>query len=57
MREEPLESAFLAANPELMVAHRLAGVMDESQDSAFLAANPELMAAHRYAALESFSRG
>ena len=40
--------AFLAANPELMVAHRYVGPVIEEGDAALLAANPELMVARRY---------
>jgi len=53
--KEPVsDSAYLAANPELAVAGRYAGVttkwvVDELSGSIFLAANPELMLVHRYA--------
>jgi hypothetical protein len=41
------ESAFLADNPEMGIAHRFA----VESNSAWLAANPELIIAQRYAAV------
>jgi hypothetical protein len=46
------DSAFFAANPELMAAGRYTAV---SAESAYLAANPELSVARRYAAAETES--
>jgi hypothetical protein len=44
------EAAFLAANPELMVARRYAAVPARKAELAFLAANPELLVVRRYIA-------
>ena len=39
---------LLAANPELMVAHRYSSAAAQAAAELHLAANPELMIAHRY---------
>lgn len=54
IKEEPLtDSAFYAANPELMAADRYlvpAIEQETTSGSTFFAANPELMAVERYTA-------
>jgi len=47
---EKTDVALLAANPELMFAHRYAAEAAKKADAAFLAANPEIMVCRRYAA-------
>ena len=52
-KESASDSAYLAANPELAIASRYAGVTTkwavyQLSESIFLAANPELITARRY---------